>query len=109
MNTGIGDVMALCWKLAAVHQGWAGPQLLQSYESERRPMGIRNAQLGIRCTGVMDGWVLPADFEDDTPAADAARRAFGLRIMEEDRPQYLTVGIQLGERYEGSPIVWSDG
>jgi hypothetical protein len=26
--------------------------------------------------------------------------------MEEDRPQYLTVGIQLGERYETSPIVW---
>src|SRR5262249_44093255 len=22
MNTGIGDVMNLCWKLAAVHQGW---------------------------------------------------------------------------------------
>ena len=29
--------------------------------------------------------------------------------MEEDRPQYLTVGIQLGERYEGSPIIWPDG
>ena len=25
MNTGIGDVMNLCWKLAAVHDGWAGP------------------------------------------------------------------------------------
>ena len=29
--------------------------------------------------------------------------------MEEDRPQYLTVGIQLGERYEGSPIISADG
>ena len=28
--------------------------------------------------------------------------------MEEDRPQYLTVGIQLGERYETSPITWPD-
>ena len=26
MNTGIGDVMNLAWKLAAEHQGWAGPQ-----------------------------------------------------------------------------------
>jgi len=108
MNTGIGDVMNLCWKLAAVHQGWAGPQLLASYEIERRPMGVRNSQLGLRCTHVMDGWTLPPGFENDTPAADATRRAFGARIMEEDRPQYLTVGIQLGERYEGSPIICED-
>jgi 2-polyprenyl-6-methoxyphenol hydroxylase-like FAD-dependent oxidoreductase len=109
MNTGIGDVMNLCWKLAAVHQGWAGPRLAESYETERRPMGVRNSQLGVRCTNVMDGWTLPPDIEEDGAAADAARRAFGERIMAEDRPQYLTVGIQLGERYEDSPIVWPDG
>jgi 2-polyprenyl-6-methoxyphenol hydroxylase-like FAD-dependent oxidoreductase len=110
MNTGIGDVMNLCWKLAAVHQGWAGPRLVDSYEIERRPMGVRNSQLGVRCTRVMDGWVPPPDIEDSGATAEAARRAFGARIMEEDRPQYLTVGIQLGERYEGSPIIWpADG
>jgi 2-polyprenyl-6-methoxyphenol hydroxylase-like FAD-dependent oxidoreductase len=109
MNTGIGDVMNLCWKLAAVQQGWAGPRLLDSYEIERRPMGVRNSQLGVRCTRVMDGWTLPPDFEDDGAAADAARLAFGARIMEEDKPQYLTAGIQLGERYETSPIIWPDG
>jgi hypothetical protein len=65
-------------------------------------------QLGIRCTRIMDGWQLPPNFEADSAAADAARRAFGERIMEEDRPQYLTVGIQLGERYENSPIIWPD-
>jgi hypothetical protein len=109
MNTGIGDVMNLGWKLAAVHQGWAGPALLDSYEIERRPMGVRNVQLGVRCTQVMDGWKLWPGFEDDTAAADEARKAFGARIMEEDRAQYLTVGIQLGERYEGSPIIVPDG
>ena len=109
MNTGIGDVMNLGWKLAAVHQGWAGPKLLDSYEIERRPMGVRNVQLGVSCTRVMDGWKLWPGFEDDSPAADAARKAFGARIMDEDRPQYLTVGIQLGERYENSPIVCADG
>jgi 2-polyprenyl-6-methoxyphenol hydroxylase-like FAD-dependent oxidoreductase len=108
MNTGIGDVMNLCWKLAAVHQGWAGPRLLESYEIERRPMGVRNSQLGVRCTRVMDGWTLPPDIEDDGAAAETARHAFGERIMAEDRPQYLTVGIQLGERYETSPIICPD-
>jgi 2-polyprenyl-6-methoxyphenol hydroxylase-like FAD-dependent oxidoreductase len=109
MNTGIGDVMNLCWKLAAVHDGWAGPNLLQSYETERRPIGQRNVQLGIRCTGVMDSWEIPADFEADTPAAAKARAALGARAVVEDLPQYRTVGIQLGERYEDSPIVWPDG
>ena len=109
MNTGIGDVMNLGWKLAAVHQAWAGPRLLDSYEIERRPMGIRNSQLGVRCTRVMDGWVLSPNFEDDGATAETARRAFGVKIMQEDRAQYLTVGIQLGERYETSPIVCPDG
>src|SRR5262249_61204165 len=86
----------------------AGPRLLDSYEIERRPMGLRNSQLGVRCTRVMDGWVLPPDIEHGGAVADADRRAFGARIMEEDRPQYLTVGIQLGERYEISPIIWPD-
>jgi 2-polyprenyl-6-methoxyphenol hydroxylase-like FAD-dependent oxidoreductase len=108
MNTGIGDVMNLCWKLAAVHQGWARPKLLESYEIERRPMGVRNSRLGVKCTRIMDGWALSPDFEASGPAAEAVRRAFGARIMEEDRAQYLTVGIQLGERYETSPVVWPD-
>jgi 2-polyprenyl-6-methoxyphenol hydroxylase-like FAD-dependent oxidoreductase len=109
MNTGIGDVMNLCWKIAADHQGWAGPALLETYETERRPMGVRNVQLGIHCTKIMDGWTVPPDFEANDPIAQAEREKFGARIMEEDRVQYLTVGLQLGERYETSPIVWSDG
>ena len=42
MNTGIGDVVDLGWKLAAVAQGWGGPNLLASYDSERQPIGMRN-------------------------------------------------------------------
>jgi 2-polyprenyl-6-methoxyphenol hydroxylase-like FAD-dependent oxidoreductase len=109
MNTGIGDVMNLCWKIAAVHQGWAGPRLMESYEVERRPIGVRNSQLGVRCARVMDGWTMPRDFEANSGQAHAFRQAFGVRIMQEDRPQYLTVGIQLGERYEGSPVIWPAG
>jgi 2-polyprenyl-6-methoxyphenol hydroxylase-like FAD-dependent oxidoreductase len=109
MNTGIGDVMNLAWKLAAVHDDWAGAKLLETYETERRPMGLRNVQLGIRCTEVMDKWQIPPNFEADTPAAAAARAALGARAVVEDLPQYRTVGIQLGERYESSPIVCPDG
>jgi len=108
MNTGIGDVMNLCWKVSALNQGWAGPRLIASYEIERRPIGLRNSKLGVQCTRVMDGWVLPPNVESAGGEAQAAREAFGRRIIEEDKPQYLTVGLQLGERYEDSPIVCRD-
>lgn len=109
MNTGIGDVMNLGWKIAAHYRGWAGAGLLDTYEQERRPIGLRNVQLGVACTKVMDGWTVGPDFEADSPEAQMAREEFGARIVAEDRAQYLTVGIQLGERYEGSPIVCPDG
>jgi hypothetical protein len=35
MNTGIGDAVNLAWKLAEVLHGRAGPDLLDTYESER--------------------------------------------------------------------------
>jgi hypothetical protein len=109
MNTGIGDVMNLTWKLAGVHDGWGGPNLTKSYEPERRPIGVRNSQLGVRCAAVMDGWEIPPDFEADTPTAAASRAALGARAVVEDQPQYRTVGLQLGERYEDSAIVVPDG
>ncbi|MFF8596577.1 FAD-dependent oxidoreductase [Streptomyces sp. NPDC015220] len=39
-NTGIQDAHNLAWKLAAVLDGWAGPGLLDTYETERRPVAL---------------------------------------------------------------------
>lgn len=39
MNTGIQDAWNLGWKLALVTRGLAKPQLLESYEAERWPVG----------------------------------------------------------------------
>jgi 2-polyprenyl-6-methoxyphenol hydroxylase-like FAD-dependent oxidoreductase len=41
MNTGIGDAVNLAWKLAAVVQGRAAPEILDSYEAERIPFAQR--------------------------------------------------------------------
>lgn len=41
MNTAIGEAFDLGWKLAWVHRGWAGPELLDSYQAEWRPVGAR--------------------------------------------------------------------
>ena len=108
MNTGIGDVMNLGWKLAADREGWGGARLLDSYESERRPMALRNTRLGILVARKMSAWTLPPDIEAEGEAAETARRAFGKFCVEDDAVQYNTSGLQLGERYEDSPIVLGD-
>ena len=48
MNTGVGDAADLGWKLAAMHFGWGGAHLLDSYEAERRPVGIRQCDEAMR-------------------------------------------------------------
>jgi len=42
LNTGIADVDNLAWKIAAVENGWAGPDILDSYEPERRTIAQTN-------------------------------------------------------------------
>jgi 2-polyprenyl-6-methoxyphenol hydroxylase-like FAD-dependent oxidoreductase len=39
MNTGLGDAMNLGWKLAATIKGWAPDDLLDTYTTERHPIG----------------------------------------------------------------------
>lgn len=52
MNTAIHSAHNLVWKLAAVLFGIAGPDLLDSYEPERRPSGERNL---LRSRGQLQG------------------------------------------------------
>ncbi|KAM5357362.1 hypothetical protein ACJZ2D_016338 [Fusarium nematophilum] len=47
LNTAIGDVHNLAWKLSLVLKGQAGPELLDTYEVERRPIGKRNCDWGL--------------------------------------------------------------
>ncbi|SBT37286.1 FAD-dependent monooxygenase [Micromonospora auratinigra] len=41
LNLGLSDAANLGWKLAATVRGWAPPGLLDTYESERRPVAER--------------------------------------------------------------------
>jgi 4-hydroxyisophthalate hydroxylase len=44
VNTGLEDARNLGWKLAAVLQRWAGEDLLDSYDAERRPVFASTAR-----------------------------------------------------------------
>ena len=75
MNTGLAGAHNLCWKLAGVLQGWAGPDLLETYESERQPVArmtlqqaVANSQLMLsaqerRREQLQSGEVLPNEVE----------------------------------------------
>jgi 2-polyprenyl-6-methoxyphenol hydroxylase-like FAD-dependent oxidoreductase len=108
MNTGIDDAANLAWKLAAAIQGWAGPYLVDSYEAERRPAGVRNTRAAISLGRPLRGIPLGAALEEDTPEGRKARGDAG-RVLETQRESFASIGVQLGTRYEGSPIIWPDG
>ena len=51
MNTAILSGHDVGWKLAWVHRGWAGEELLDSYEAERRPVAEHNIARSIDPNG----------------------------------------------------------
>src|SRR4029077_17197963 len=74
MNTGVGDAIDFSWKLAATLQGWGGPNLLPSYEAERRPVGAQNIKASGQGTTGRATWraAFKQGIHQDTPEAKAA-------------------------------------
>ncbi len=107
MNTGVGDAVDIGWKLAATLHGWGGPALLASYEVERRPVAVRNVARSDRHANVHATWRSQMDralLEADTPEG-AAHRARINAIIQAERGENEDHGIELGYRYDGSPVI----
>jgi 2-polyprenyl-6-methoxyphenol hydroxylase-like FAD-dependent oxidoreductase len=108
MNTGVDDAVNLGWKLAAVHQGWGAPSLLESYGAERRPIAFRNVSFA-RSFATSVGTV-PVSPRIELPGEEAAseRERLGQRLLDHACREFIIPGIWLGLRYESSPIIWPD-
>ena len=105
----MGDAADLGWKLAAVLDGWGGSGLLDSYESERRPVAERIVK---QATGnfMRDRRrVSHPNIADDSPEGAQARREMGEAIVASQTSVYVTDGTALGYVYDPSPICWGDG
>jgi 2-polyprenyl-6-methoxyphenol hydroxylase-like FAD-dependent oxidoreductase len=110
MNTGVGEATDLAWKLAATLQGWGGPNLLASYESERRPVGARNVAASTFASRGRRKWraAYQPVMRENTPAGAQARAEY-IRIAEvEQRKSNEMIGAELGYRYAGSPLIWPE-
>jgi 2-polyprenyl-6-methoxyphenol hydroxylase-like FAD-dependent oxidoreductase len=111
MNTGVGDAIDLSWKLAATLAGWGGPQLLASYERERRPIGLRNVKASGAAMSGRLSWraAYRPEIRENTPAGAAIRSEMASRFDVEQRKVTEILGIEAGYRYVGSPLVWPEG
>lgn len=105
VNTGIGDAVDIGWKLTAAIDGWAGAELLDSYERERRPVQIR-----VIAEAEANMTVLPTELADpsiaaDGPAGESARRRADAKIQATKHAEFHALDLVLGVGYEDSPIV----
>src|ERR1700751_2243167 len=107
MNTGVGDAFDLAWKLAATLQGWGGPQLLDSYEIERRQVGERNIGASRYATLGYRKWRSQwrPEIGDDTATGQAVRDNLARGAAVEQRKVNEMICAELGYRYVDSPII----
>jgi 2-polyprenyl-6-methoxyphenol hydroxylase-like FAD-dependent oxidoreductase len=101
MNAGIADVHNLCWKLAGVLRGWAGPTVLETYEAERHPaarrtlrQAVANAQLMMQVT----------NRRQEQRAAGSAE----IELPWSER-YFAQLGLVLGVSYQSDAVLTEDG
>ncbi len=125
LNSAVLDAQNLCWKLAAVLRGAAGPALLETYHPERWPSVFRNMQRSIENAlnhfALIESLGITAEnapeenrrnaleLWQDGPAGDARReavfRAFATQSMEfdEHNVEYGFVAVSPGIVPDGTP------
>ena len=108
-NTGLGDAVDLGWKLEAALHGWAGPELLASYDIERRPIGQRNVDAAADNYFKLVAAPDCSRILEPGGEADPIREEIGRFMAESTRTEWENVGVVLGYRYSNSPICVPDG
>jgi 2-polyprenyl-6-methoxyphenol hydroxylase-like FAD-dependent oxidoreductase len=101
MNTGIQDAFNLAWKLALVYHGVASETLLDTYESERRPVAEAIARSGD----------LFEEAQLMTDPAQREKRNQAIRALLSDPEElhsHIMAETELIIDYTGSPIIRGD-
>ena len=113
MNAGIADGVELAWLLAAVLDGWAPEDVLDSYEAERLPITDQVSRLAMDL--VLENAAALADrpptpeLADPGPIGEELRATIGPILRELNVPQFAPEGLNFGYFYDASPIIAYDG
>src|SRR5690606_16843376 len=123
LNTAIQDAHNLVWKLAAVLKGDAAPALLDTYEPERRLVGMRNvdwAMFTFLNHMVIDAGIglspeqplelrtqVFRDLFSDTPMGET-RRARAFEVANTQRTEFQAHDLEIGFAYHDG-AVFPDG
>ncbi|MGV8995800.1 MAG: FAD-dependent monooxygenase [Parvibaculaceae bacterium] len=113
LNTGVVDAQNLSWKIAAVLKREAGPSLLDTYETERRPVALLNTEQSLTNAAKLfdlfgalygpDPLKLTEHYTSiaANPHADTALAL----AVELQRPHFDSFNLQLGYRYCSPAII----
>ncbi len=104
-NTGVGDAVNLGWKLAAVINGWAPPDLLDSYELERRPVAQQTIDEAVGNMSNLAPELATVWQADSDEQFEATRQAAADAIRRTKDSEFHSLGLTLGYRYDNSPII----
>jgi 2-polyprenyl-6-methoxyphenol hydroxylase-like FAD-dependent oxidoreductase len=91
LRLGLGDAVNAGWKLAAVVRGWCGDELLDTYTSERHPIGAQTLEIQRASIALMR----------PGPHVDALRRLLRELLLRDEANRQLTALIDdLHIRYD---------
>lgn len=96
LNSAIGDVHNLCWKIAALWHGWAGEKLIASYDTERRQIGVINSIQSVTNGRKIYGLIKELSFAESTPQEGWQ----SLRRTLADPVQRQFILEKIGQRWE---------
>ena len=98
MNSGIRDATNLAWKLAAVTAGRAAPQLLDTYDAERRGHARAMVSFATRVGGM---------YQPRNRATEVVRDVFfrGVQVIPGARDYILQMKYKPAPRYEQGVVV----
>ena len=124
LTSAIHDAQNLCWKIAAALSGHASPALLNTYETERRPVDEHNCQRSLEnavnhfATGAALG-VSPENTPEenlgllrrvwsDRPE-DAEHRSNVLRSIRAQSMEFSELNVEYGCVYDSAAVVGDGG
>ncbi|PFH55749.1 hypothetical protein XA68_17686 [Ophiocordyceps unilateralis] len=121
-NTCIQDAYNLAWKLVLVRDGLAGRSLLDSYQTERQPVGrgvVARANqafqdhfglweaLGVMPSDASQGARAMSELAEATPQGAKRRQDFR-RGIEQTRTEFHGLGVEMGQHYRSTAIYDAD-